>query len=40
MGQRIVGQKDPITWTRAPLLGAWLVLIALGGLLAWVYWPR
>lgn len=40
MGQKIVGQKDPITWTCGPLLGAWLVGAALIGLIALLNWPR
>lgn len=40
MGQKVVGQKDPITWTCAPLLGAWLVGAVLIGVLVLLNWPR
>ena len=40
MGQRIVGQKDPVLWQLLPLLGALAVLAGLGGLLLLLVWPR
>lgn len=40
MGQRIVGQRDPVLWSCLPLLGCLLVGAVLVSLVAWLNWPR
>lgn len=36
MGQRIIGQKDPILWTCGPLVAILVVGVVLIALIAWL----